>query len=231
MPTKCVETYITATVVDPCDAPTGLTGFVQADKTYVIGDNASSFVHSSFTPNPSYCTVDYSYTIPALVNKNTPITVNKSTKTIKIDYIADLTPITEGPKFEVKITGTVKSPFGNKKALTTSEVKFKVTFTNPCLDKTKVTIGAIATPLSDQTYTIEATAKTFTHVAMTYTTSPRTHTLCGAVSYRGYTGTADASSPGAPATLLTTTSKPVAYNPATRTFTISSTDLTLKGKK
>ena len=66
---------------------------------------------------------------------------------------------------------------------------------------------------------------------MDYSTSPRTHALCGDVSYRGFTGTADASTPGNPDSQVTTSSNPVAYDPDTRTFTISSTDLSLVGKK
>lgn len=92
--TKCVTTFVTATVVDPCDAPTSLTGFSQADKTYYIGDTADFFVHGTFTPDPSYCTVEYTYSLPALQNNNIPITAVANTKTITIDYIADLTPIT-----------------------------------------------------------------------------------------------------------------------------------------
>lgn len=155
VPTKCVTTFVTATVVDPCDAPTSLTGFQQADKTYYIGDSADAFVHGTFTPDPSYCTVEYTYSLPALQNNNTPITAVANTKTITIDYIADLTPITDGPAFGVKIIGTVKSKYGNVNALTITEVPFTVTFQNPCISSDRVFVNSIGTPLSDQTYTIE----------------------------------------------------------------------------
>jgi len=91
--TKCVETFLTVTVVDPCDPPVSLGTISTPDKTYTLGDNAESFAPDQFTIDPTYCPVDYVYSIPSLANGNNPITIVENTRTFTIDYIADDSPI------------------------------------------------------------------------------------------------------------------------------------------
>jgi len=78
-----------------------------------------------------------------------------------------------------------------------------------------------APTLDNKSYAIEATAMTFSHAEFTYTTTPRTHTLCGPIAY---VVTLDS-------VAVTDITRPLAYDNvgATRQFTIYSTDPALKG--
>lgn len=76
IPTECESFDVVVVVLDPCDPPTSLSSITMADKNYVITDTAQSFSHPTIVADPSYCLVTYSYTIEALSNTLTPITVN-----------------------------------------------------------------------------------------------------------------------------------------------------------
>ena len=202
------------TVNDPCDPPDSLAVPTLTDQSYVIGDTAKTYVHADFVPVPAYCPFDISYTIESLTNTNEPITVVEADKTFTIDYIADLTPVTEGP-LNVKITAVSKSKYTTVNTPLTKENDFDVSFSNPCVDSAYVTISA---PTIDaMSYPVFRTpGEDNQHPEFTYTASPRAHQLCGEFTYVAKNDDTSA--------VIGTSDEPLAYNPTTRTFTAYSTD-------
>ena len=113
---------------------------------------------------------------------------------------------------EFVITGTS----GDKSASRSIIVVFK----DPCIDPNYVTV--IPATLVDQEYTLSTNAPNglqYTHDAVTYTTSPIQHTLCGEATY---TATFNGNAIGPSDT-------PMKYDSATRTISFYSDDSSLVG--
>ena len=53
----------TITIVDPCDAPVGVTGSVLTDQEYTITQTALPYTVPVYTSDPVWCDITYSYMI------------------------------------------------------------------------------------------------------------------------------------------------------------------------
>lgn len=125
-----------------------------ASQEYILGDNPTKFTHNDFTVDPSYCPLDYFYTIPELTNSGKPITIDQVLQEFTLDYIFDDSPVTEGP-LEVTITARSTSKYQTENDQLEQNTKFDVTFKTPCDDQTRVVISASPT-LLNQDYIIFA---------------------------------------------------------------------------
>lgn len=73
LPATCKTFNVILVLTDPCDPP----NFIEAPRldeiVYVITDNAVTYTNPTFTANPAFCPVTYSFEIDRLANGNTPI--------------------------------------------------------------------------------------------------------------------------------------------------------------
>ena len=120
---------------------------------------------------------------------------------------------------------TVQGTTGTTIVLTRTTT-FKLRISNPCFNPSFVSITSAALP-TGSTYTLYANSiaspySLMTHTAWIVTTTPITHTLCGAITYT-------ATFEGSPVSTTTISTVGVTYSSATRTFAIYSENLSLIG--
>ena len=216
----CETVSLSVVIADPCDAPpTATIGTGVSNQNHFIGATSLNVTHDVITPDPSFCNMTYSYEItPTLGNGNTVISGDNTTRTITIDYTADLTPVDEGP-FTVTVIGTVSSPYGNSNALTTANDTFTVTFDDPCADTSVVMVTGASDLAASTDHYISQVSQELSHSNFTLTTTLATDitSLCGDFNYTGYVN----------GTEVSTSTDPIAYN--ANNFTVDTNDTSLVG--
>ena len=173
-----------------------------------------------YTADPAWCDIIYTYTINDSAGE-AAFTFDDVNQKFTFSYSADL--LLSGPTstdYTITVTGTS----GNivpASGFTT----FKLTLKNPCIDPTFVTIQKEALPAGEQ-YILHdfkaAGGYQFTHQPFTIVASAEALALCGDLTY---TATFEGSVADG------TTKPPMAYDSASRTFTIYSEDFNLLGDR
>ena len=199
---------VTQKVVDVCDPPTVAASTASPTSVaYTIGDSATSVTVPAFTVNPNFCTIAYTQTAPKLADGSTAITPSANKRDFSVAYTTKLTPAVNSESTTVKITAAPTTIYGSATGTISASVSVAVTYKNPCIDKTKISISAPAN-LTTLKHIVGHIKDTYAaHAAYTISASPTTKTLCRSdlITYTAkYDNKAVAS--------------PVFYTPSTRVF-------------
>jgi len=208
---------ITLTIPDLCDPPLSITPSLVTNQVYTISDTPYTYTVSPFSVIPTFCEVDYSTTKTNLADSTSAVAIQESQLSFDIDYISSLVPAINNEKQTMTIVATSKTKYSAApSSQKTASASFDLRFLNPCIDTNFVAIAGPA-DMPNYFYTPEtSTVVLYPSVsAFTVTTTPRTHSLCGGLSY---TATFD----GSPVD-----GDPLAFSAATRTFTADSDDTSL----
>ena len=110
-PDRQVESTVpfTITIVDPCDAPVGVTGSVLTDQEYTITQTALPYTVPVYTSDPVWCDITYSYTITD-PSGDPVLSFDALTQTFTFNYSTDV--ILSGSDF-IDYTVTVVGEAGN----------------------------------------------------------------------------------------------------------------------
>jgi len=205
---------VTQTLLETCDPPSSITPSSPSPLNYVLGEAAATRNVAEFTVVPSYCEVDYTATKQDLASGDSPITIASNNRDFTVSYSTSLVPATNSETLTVTVTATSKTRWGAATGAITRDATFDVSFTNPCIDTTYVTITGPAS-LDNIEYTPETGAETYSaHAAFTTNiVSGASHSLCGDITVTGQFDGSDV------------TGDPLAYNAANRQFTADSTNI------
>ena len=95
------------------------------------------YSHQAVVADPAYCRVKYEYTIPTLINGNSP--VSRTDTEFTIYYDQDLTPLDE--TITVSVTAISDSKYATSAGTPVEKTgTFTVNFDNPCIDQAFVVI-------------------------------------------------------------------------------------------
>ena len=158
----------------------------------ITQDDYPDYTHPIFSIDPSYCPLTYTYSVSDLSNGNSAITgtsitdtdLEKDKQTFSFYYDADITPVYPSAQTQtVQVTATSGSKYTTTPTTTSADASFTLSFLNPCINTSYVTITAADLP--SLSYIIAEPAKDFAaHSAFTVTTTPLVgHSLCGDLSY------------------------------------------------
>ena len=140
-------------------------------------------------------------------SSNSSITTSANKRDFSVAYTAKLNPAVNSESTTVKITAAPTTIYGTAKGTISASVSVAVTYKNPCIDKTKISITAPAS-LTTLKHIVGHIKDTYAaHAAFTVTGSSTVKTLCRSdlITYTAkYDNKAVAS--------------PVFYTPSTRVF-------------
>ena len=122
----------TITVIDPCDAPVGITSYELVDQEYTVTQTLFAYQIPPFVANPLWCDITYSYSVTDVAG-DAAITFDTVTQTFMFDYSADLSLL--GQDYTVTVFGKAGN-LEEKEDSSTFTLKIK----NPCIDPAYLTI-------------------------------------------------------------------------------------------
>ena len=128
-------------LVDPCDPPQSITSPGLTNQVYTITDaNATPYTHPSFTSDPVYCPIEYTYSETKLSAGDSAI--SSLGATTEFFYDKDLAPL--GQTQTVTVTATSNSIYGTTQTQVVQSDTYELSFLNPCIDTNFVTLTPTA---------------------------------------------------------------------------------------
>lgn len=136
------------TVVDKCANPDSLTPALVVDQEYTISAAPKLYEVAAFQPDPSWCTVDYSFYASSPELEGAVVTFDADSRTFSFNSINQVA-LAGDSSVEYLITVVGESGISSKKSV---EAVFKLTLHNPCVDSAFVSLQPLS--MANQTYTL-----------------------------------------------------------------------------